>query len=52
MKEMKSLSDAGRRVCLEANDVLKKRVKIRQYNQNWLIKETIQSRIGEEKDKN
>lgn len=42
MKEMKSLSDAGKRIWIEANDVLEKRVKIRQYNQNWTTKEPMQ----------
>lgn len=37
MKEMKSLSDAGKRIWFEANDVLERRVKIRQYNQNWIL---------------
>lgn len=34
MKEMKSLSDAGKRFWLEANEVLEKHVKIRRYNLN------------------
>lgn len=38
LKEMKSLSNAGKRIWLEANDVLEKRVKIRQHNQNWYTK--------------
>ena len=34
MKEKKSLSNTGKRIWLEANDVLDKRVKIRQYNKS------------------
>ncbi|MCF6157668.1 MAG: aminopeptidase N [wastewater metagenome] len=36
---MKTLSPAARRIWLEANDVLERNVKIRHFNQNWLIKE-------------
>ena len=52
LKEMKSLSDAGKRIWLEANDVLEKRIKIRQYNQNWLIKEPIRCQMVESTDVN
>lgn len=49
---MKSLSDVDKRIWLEANDVLEKRVKIRQHNQNWLIKEPIQCRMVESENAN
>ena len=45
LKEMKSLSLAGQRIWLEANDVPEKRMKIRQYDKNWLIQEPIQCQM-------
>jgi hypothetical protein len=48
LKDMESLSPVGRRIWLETNEVLEKRVKVRKYNQNWLMEVPIQYLMKEE----
>lgn len=47
LKEMKSLSPAARSIWLETNNVIEKRLKMRQYNENWL--KNSQFNIGHKK---